>query len=134
MDKSEMLEKLILHFSKGSATKFAKMLGIKEQALSNWRRRKTFNAETIYTGCEGVSGDWLLSGEGEMLRVKVDLNVAATANGSSSIAAGVVGGDVHHSENSELVGVLKSQIKEKDAQIERLQSQVDKLLEKLTEK
>lgn len=47
---------------------FAKKIGITSQTLSNWYARNTFDAEKIYTNCVGVSGDWLLSAEGEILK------------------------------------------------------------------
>ena len=68
MDKSMMLEYLINHYSDGNQAQFAAKLGIPAQNVSAWLRRKTFNAELIYSKCEGVSADWLLSGKGEMLR------------------------------------------------------------------
>lgn len=68
MNKNEMLYRLINYFSKGSKSQFANMLGLKAQTISAWLARNTFDAELIFTKCKVVSGDWLLSGEGEMLR------------------------------------------------------------------
>lgn len=68
MDKSLMLEQLINYFTNGNKASFAAMVGITPQLLSNWLKRKTFDAEQLYRGCNGVSADWLLSGEGEMIR------------------------------------------------------------------
>lgn len=67
MDKSLILNKLILHYAEGSTTKFAKMLGISQQALSNWKNRGTLDYEKIYTICDSLNPHWLLTGEGEML-------------------------------------------------------------------
>ena len=44
------------------------------QNVSAWIKRNTFNAELIYEKCEGVSADWLLCGEGEMLRELHDID------------------------------------------------------------
>jgi len=68
MDKSVMLECLINHYSDGNQAKFAAILGVPAQNINAWLKRNTFNAELIYEKCEGVSADWLLSGEGEMLK------------------------------------------------------------------
>lgn len=68
MNKKEMLESLINHYTDGNQAKFALKLGIPAQNISAWIKRDTFNAELIYEKCEGVSADWLLSGSGEMLR------------------------------------------------------------------
>lgn len=70
MDKKEMLEQLITYYTDGNKAKFASMVGIKPQLVSTWLSRGTYDAEVLYAGCKGVSGDWLLSGEGEMLRNK----------------------------------------------------------------
>ena len=63
-----MLECLVNHYSDGNQAQFAAKLGIPAQNVSAWIKRNTFNAELIYRKCEGVSADWLLSGEGEMLK------------------------------------------------------------------
>ena len=67
MDKSKMLKCLIDHYSKGNQARFAAKLGIPAQNVSAWKSRKTFDAELIFRKCEGVSAEWLLTGEGEML-------------------------------------------------------------------
>lgn len=68
MDKTGMLESLINYYTDGNKAKFATMIGVKPQTVSAWLSRNTFDAETIYANCEGVSSDWLLNGEGEMLK------------------------------------------------------------------
>ena len=70
MDKRVMLEQLINYFTDGNKTKFAAQVGIKPQLVSTWLSRGTYDAEVLYAGCPEVSGDWLLSGEGEMLKDK----------------------------------------------------------------
>ncbi len=67
MDKSLILNKLILHYAGGSTTRFANMLGISQQTLSNWKKRGTIDYERIYTNCVGLNPHWLLTGEGEMI-------------------------------------------------------------------
>ena len=66
-----MLEQLISHYTDGNKSKFASMLGIKPQTINTWLARNTFDAELIYSNCDKVSGDWLLSGEGEMIRTDI---------------------------------------------------------------
>lgn len=67
MDKREMLENLINHYTDGNKSKFAMKLGINAQNISAWLARKTFDAEIIYDKCENVSASWLLSGYGDMI-------------------------------------------------------------------
>lgn len=77
MDKGVMLECLVNYYSDGNQAQFASMLGIPAQNISAWIKRKTFNAELIYQKCKGVSADWLLSGEGEMLRELQNVDIEA---------------------------------------------------------
>ena len=74
-----MLEELIAHFTSGNKSQFANKLGIKPQTINTWENRNTFDAELIYSKCENISGDWLLSGEGDMLKSTRDAK-AALAN------------------------------------------------------
>lgn len=67
MNKSDRVRALISHFSNGNKAVFAAKLGLKPQSINNWIARDTLDAELVYSKCERVSADWLLSGEGDML-------------------------------------------------------------------
>lgn len=84
MSKSDMILALIEHYSNGNKAQFASRLGITPQGLSTWIKRNTFDAELIFSKCEGVSAKWLLTGEGELIannyQTKIDeKNVAHPA-------------------------------------------------------
>lgn len=68
MNKKERLEALIAYFSNGNKTAFAAMLGLKPQSINSWIIRNTFDIDLVYSKCVGVSAEWLLTGNGEMLR------------------------------------------------------------------
>lgn len=68
MDKRLMLNRIKEHYKFNSDSDFAKYLGITPQNLSNWKSRNTFDAELIYTKCEDINPEWLLTGKGEMLK------------------------------------------------------------------
>lgn len=68
MDKKGILEALIAHYTGGNKSQFAKKLGIKPQTINTWDSRSTFDIELIYSKCEHISADWLLTGEGPMLK------------------------------------------------------------------
>lgn len=68
MDKREMLDAIIAYFTHGNKAKFATMLGVSAQTISAWGTRNTFDTELIYTKCRGISADWLLTGEGDMIK------------------------------------------------------------------
>lgn len=68
MDKTAQLEALVTHFANGNKAKFAGRLGVKPQTISTWMNRNTFDVYLVYAKCDGVSADWLLTGEGSMMR------------------------------------------------------------------
>lgn len=70
MEKKEMLANLIDFYTSGNKAKFAQRVGVSPQAVSTWLTRNTFDTELIHRTCREVSPEWLLSGEGSMLRGK----------------------------------------------------------------
>ena len=71
MQKSDMIDMLVAHYCDGNKAMFAKKLGIRPQTINSWQSRNSFDVELIFAKCEGISGDWLLSGgEGPMTRQK----------------------------------------------------------------
>lgn len=68
MEKKDILETLINYYCDGNKAKFAGMLGVKPQTINTWIVRNSFDVDLLYSKCKDVSGDWLLSGEGEMLK------------------------------------------------------------------
>lgn len=68
MNKSEIIESLVNHFCDGNKSQFANILGVKPQTINTWINRNTFDIDLVYSKCEYISGDWLISGEGEMLK------------------------------------------------------------------
>lgn len=70
MEKRDILETLINCYCEGVQARFAGMIGIKPATLSNWIKRNTFDYDVVYAGCPDLSGDYLLSGEGEIFQSK----------------------------------------------------------------
>lgn len=75
MEKKEMLQEMARFYRKGNKAAFARMLGISPQTLNSWYSRNIFDAALIYSRCEGLSAEWLLTGEGEMLEKKDSVSV-----------------------------------------------------------
>ena len=67
MNKKEQLDLLVAHYAGGVKAEFAKMLGISNQNLNIWYTRDNFDIEKVFKACPGISAEWLLTGEGEML-------------------------------------------------------------------
>lgn len=74
INKSLILNKIKSHFDYKSDAEFARFLGIKPQTLASWHSRNTFDIELLYSKCVHIRGDWLLSGEGEMIQSE-EINV-----------------------------------------------------------
>lgn len=67
-DKSLILNKLKNHYSFKKDSDFARFLEIKPQTLASWYSRSTFDIDILYTKCNNISADFLLTGNGEMFR------------------------------------------------------------------
>lgn len=79
MEKKKRLQALIDYYDNGNKSQFAKRLGITAQGLSTWISRNSFDIETIFSKCENISAEWLLTGKGDMLK-------PASTNADSTIA------------------------------------------------
>lgn len=68
MDKALILNKIKEHKNFKSDADFARFLEIPAQNLSKWKARNTYDIEVLYTKCPELNPEWLLTGEGEMLK------------------------------------------------------------------
>lgn len=88
MSKRERLEALIDHYSNGNKSDFARMLGIKPQTINSWLSRDSYDIDLIYSICENLSADWLLTGEGKMLLDESINKVTQHVTGNNNTFAG----------------------------------------------
>lgn len=68
VDKKLILNDIMNHLGVKKKSDFAKFLGIAPTTLSSWYARNTFDKDLIYSKCEFLNPNWLLTGEGEMLK------------------------------------------------------------------
>lgn len=68
MSKKDIIQALIEHYTEGNLTKFASKLGVKPQTIAGWKTRDSFDYDLVFRKCENLSAEWLLSGEGSMLK------------------------------------------------------------------
>lgn len=64
----KILDRLKEALSLGTDTELANLLGVKKATISNWRNRNTIDFPLLFSICEQINIDWLLTGEGEMLK------------------------------------------------------------------
>lgn len=146
-----MLERLITHFCNGNKAKFSLLLGVRPQTINTWIGRNTFDAELIYSKCEVISGDWLLSGgQGEMLRASIGniLSLTATTgghiSGNTTLGSGAISPTINNygetcanGEPSPIVATLTESIATLTRELETSQEQKSRLIgiiEQLTNK
>lgn len=87
MNKKDMILALIEHYSNGNKAQFANLLGITPQGLSTWIKRESFDIELIFSKCEGLSANWLLTGKGSM--IKENKTAIPTATPAQNITDGI---------------------------------------------
>lgn len=123
MDRKGVLEQLIRHFASGNQSQFARIIGCPQGVVSGWIRRNTIDAERIKNALPQVSGDYLLTGKGEMLLSETH---PATHIGDQHNNSNIGGVDViYNSDNEDVTNQTK---------IKFLKQQVDLLQKLLDEK
>ena len=68
MDKSLILNRIKLAYSLKNDAELARFLEIQRNTLSNWYSRNTIDYDKVFLKCESLNFDWLLTGQGEMLK------------------------------------------------------------------
>lgn len=68
MDKSLIINEIKTHLNYKTDTELAEFLGIKQPTISTWRKRNTIDYELIIAKCNDIDANWLLTGEGSMLK------------------------------------------------------------------
>lgn len=114
IDKQSMLNQLVQYYGHGKKNQFANKLGVKPQTINTWLSRNTFDTELIYAKCEGISADWLLTGQGKMLK--------------SDAASPPKYEDINASALYEMIQQTQDQITENMRQVKKTQDQIDMLL------
>ena len=126
-----MILSMIEHYSDGNKARFASVLGITPQGLSTWIKRETFDTELIFSKCEGISPEWLLTGNGEMLKHTDPAPSSPRKKESSdrkkaSISAGSIENDIV-SPLMELIRDKDNIIREQAEEIGHLKARIDEL-------
>ncbi|MGY0407423.1 MAG: LexA family transcriptional regulator [Polaribacter sp.] len=74
MNKSNILNSIKKHLNINTDKDFAEFLEIKPTTLSMWHKRNTMDIELLFNKCELLNAEWLLTGQGEMLKTEMVVN------------------------------------------------------------
>lgn len=64
----EVIERLKIALNLSSDNALAETLGVSKATLSNWKSRNSIDIPLLFSKCEHISVDWLLTGNGAMLK------------------------------------------------------------------
>ena len=73
-----IINRLKEHYNFKNDVEFAIYLGVATTTLSSWKSRDSLDYDLVYAKCVGIDGNWLLSGEGEMVRNVIPKSIAAS--------------------------------------------------------
>lgn len=73
----DILNRLKSALSVSTDTELADLLGIKKATLSNWRNRNSIDLPLVFSFCERINIDWLMTGDGNMLKQEEKSNLIA---------------------------------------------------------
>ena len=125
MDNLTRIENLVNAYAGGNHRVFANMLGVSYQTVTNWKRPdRTPDYLLIYEKCENLSGDWLLSGEGELFR-QPTRSQTVSDKGKQAMAAVIRDINVNAKDSSQAqkIALLEQILEEKERLIQILLSQ-----------
>ena len=66
--KQDVLDRLKVVYNIQKDTELATLLGISKSTLSNWMSRDSIDYDKVFSKCEHINIDWLLTGRGSMLK------------------------------------------------------------------
>lgn len=63
---NDILDRLKTALSISSDKDLGEALGVSKAAVSNWRKRNSIDLERVFSVCEHINFDWLITGRGKM--------------------------------------------------------------------
>lgn len=114
---SDILYRLKQALSLTTDTELSVCLGIKKATVSNWRNRNSLDWGLIFTVCEHVNIDWLVTGRGEMLLPNLESPCTCSSE----------------QKNLQPENFLLTMIRERDATIRDQAEEIGRLKEQLAQ-
>lgn len=69
-NKTLIIEQIKKHLGLSKDKEFADYLGVKPNVVANWKKRNSYDAELIFTKCDFLNAEILLTGKGELIKTK----------------------------------------------------------------
>lgn len=113
MDKTLILNKIKKYLNLKTDIEFAKYLGVSHSVLATWKKRNSFNLELIVAKCPNIDANWLITGEGPMLKNQDDLSFETEP--------------FEYKKTDEFYSALKQVIEDKQKIINMLEEEVARL-------
>lgn len=127
MNKKDIVEQLLKHFAYGNQSQFARLLGCQQGVVAGWIRRNSIDPERIKRAFPQVDGNWLLTGEGNMLLEDEDITKAVlTTRQNTNNGTQIIGENVEN-RNSD-TEMLKQRIKDLQALLDEKERLIRVLL------
>lgn len=76
LDKNSILNRIKEYYSLKGNADLARFLGVAPNTITNWYNRETFDLDVIYTKCENVDLNWLLTGESNVSSFKSSTEIS----------------------------------------------------------
>ena len=116
----DILNRLKAALAVGTDKELAETLGIKKATLSNWRTRNSIDFPLVFSFCEHINIDWLITGRGEPNNLEsTKPSLVVESGNNDKLLDRVV-------EQAEEIGRLKERIaqleREKNDSLESLQT------------
>lgn len=129
MKDNGQLEQLIITFAKGNQSQFAKAMNTSQGTIGTWIARKIYAPERIKRAFPQVDGNWLLTGEGNMLLPDSGNTKAVLAtNQNTNHGTQIIGENVEN-RNCD-TEMLKQRIKDLQALLDEKERLIKVLLSK----
>jgi hypothetical protein len=113
----------------------SRFLGVSPNTITNWYNRNSIDFDLVFSKCENINSEWLLTGQGSMLKQNVLISTE-TANTSASETACLQSKDSNKSEvtqeNSNILKELLQRVESLSRENGRLQLENEYLRERIS--
>ena len=131
MDKSLILNKIIQYKNLKSDAEFARFLDITPQNFSKWKQRGTYDIELLYKKCPELNPEWLLTGDGSMLKSEEKSSINQNITGDSNIQSG---NDTNTGDSAIQIKKLEQELKECKKELKEKDKTISKLVNLMSSK